>query len=78
MQEQNISVATMARKINHYRSGIYDMWQRDTFEVGLLADISRVTGRNYLLELGLELEEELQEIRKQRELIRSMRQNPRI
>ena len=59
MVNRGLSISQFARMINCDRSNVYDIFQRRSIDSDLLRLISKALGRNYLLEMGRDLEEEM-------------------
>lgn len=62
MVMKGLSIAEFAQLINCNRSNVYHIFQRKSIDSGLLTIISKVLDRNFLLEMGMELEQELEKI----------------
>ncbi len=66
MQSMGLTVPEFAEMINCNRSNVYDIFRRRSIDSELLCVISKVLHRNYLLEMALDLEEDLNNLKTKR------------
>jgi len=60
MVTKGLTITEFAELLKCNRSNVYNIFERRSIDCDLLTRISRVLGRNFLLEMGKELEEELE------------------
>lgn len=72
LKSRGITAGKLALMLGCRRSNVYNIFQRKSLETDLLKEISRAVGRNYLLEMGREIDKEIKEIVKRRRMIQKM------